>query len=236
VDVYKTEDEQLESIKRWLREHGRSVATGLLVVLAVVFSAISWQQREHNQQEAASLQYQSLLDAMRRLDQQPSKEMLATARHLADSLKTDFEKTTYAQFAALFKARLAVQDNDLTQAESELRWVLDHKPKADLAALTRFRLARVLHAKGDDAGALALLDESAAGNYAFAYEQLKGDISLAKGDSAAARTFFEKAQELERKLANPVNDPLLDIKLRDLQAAAPAAATAPSSTETASPQ
>jgi len=47
---------------------------------------------------------------VRKLDQQPSKEMLATARHFADTLKTDFESSTYAQFAALFKARLAVQE------------------------------------------------------------------------------------------------------------------------------
>jgi hypothetical protein len=45
---------------------------------------------------------------------------------------------------------------------------------------------------------------------------LKGDIASASGDFAAARAAYEKAQELERKQTNPINDPLLEMKLRDL--------------------
>ena len=74
-------------------------------------------------------------------------------------------------------------ENDLTQAETELRWVLEHKPSAEIRALTQLRLARVLHAKGDDNGALALLDETKAASYESAYLQLKGDIALAEAIS-----------------------------------------------------
>jgi predicted negative regulator of RcsB-dependent stress response len=139
---------------------------------------------------------------------------------LADTLKADFAATTYAQFGALFKAKLAVQNNDLAQAESELRWVLEHKPAQEIKLLAQLRLARVLHAKDDNAGALALLDEKTAGGYAAAFLQLKGDIANAGGDFAAARSAYEQAQELERKQANPVNDPLLEMKLRDLSVTA----------------
>ena len=219
MDVYKTEEEQLESLKRWMRDNGRSVLTGLLIAVLVVVAGYSWKQRQQRDQETASMEYQNLIDAVRQLDQQPTKEMTATAHHLADQLKTDFPNTTYAQFAALFKARLAVQDNDLKQAEAELRWVLEHKPSADVAALTNLRLARVLHAKKDDDAALALLDEKNARGYAFSYAQLRGDIHLARGDVAAARADYQHAQELERSLQTPVNDPLLEMKLRDLQTA-----------------
>jgi predicted negative regulator of RcsB-dependent stress response len=235
VDVYKTEDEQLESLKRWMRDNGRNALTAVLVAVLVVVGAYSWKQRELRLQETASLEYQGLADAVRQLEQQPNpnKELATTAQHIADMLKTEYPNTTYAKFAALFKAKLAVRDNDLVQAESELRWVLDRKPTPELAALTKLRLARVLHAKGDDDAALALLDDASAGSYAFTYEQLKGDIALARGDSNAARAAYEKAQELERKLQVPVNDPLLEIKLRDLEggaAAAPKAAPEQQST------
>jgi predicted negative regulator of RcsB-dependent stress response len=225
VDVYKTEDEQLEALKRWMRDNGRSVVTAVLAIALIGFGLYAWQQRQQRQQEEASLQFQSLVEVVRQLEQESSPEKLATARHVAEVLKTEYTQTAYAQFAALFKARLAVQDNDLAQAESELRWVLERKPEADMQALTQLRLARVLHAKGEHDAALALLDESKAGGYAFAVVQLRGDIKLARGDNAGARADYEKAQELERQLQAPVNDPLLEIKLRDLQTGTPAPAT-----------
>jgi predicted negative regulator of RcsB-dependent stress response len=216
VEAYRSEEEQLEAIKQWLRKNGSSMVTGILLAALLVVGGYSWKQRQQQRQDAASIQYQELLAAVGGLEKAPSKEMLATAHHLADTLKTDFSGTAYAQLAALFNARLAVQDNDLAKAESELRWVLERKPKAELAELTQLRLARVLHAKGDDNGALALLDKAKPGSYASAYAQLRGDISLARGDSGAARAAYEQARALEGKLHQPVHDPVLEIKLRDL--------------------
>ncbi|MDB6060722.1 MAG: hypothetical protein JWM78_825 [Verrucomicrobiaceae bacterium] len=220
MQVYTTEDEQVEAIKRWFLDYGRYVLTGILVAAVAAFGVYSWKQRQAHQTAAASLEYQSLLQALQQVDANTttSKEALTTARHFADTLKNDFAATTYAQFAALFKAKLAVQENDLAQAESELKWVLDKKPSTEIKVTTQLRLARVLNAKGDTAGALALLDEKEAGSYASAFVQLKGDIALAKGDVSSARTEYEKAQELERKMTSPINDPLLEMKLRDLQA------------------
>jgi len=218
VEVYQSEDEQVEALKKWFRENGRMVLTGLLVAGLLAFGGYSWQQRQYRQQELASVDYQNLMQAIQQLDNKATPEALATARHLADTLKTDFSSTAYAQFAALFKAKLAVQNNSLDDAEAELQWVLAHEPATEVKLLTQLRLARVLHAKGDNAGALALLDETTAGGYASAFLQMKGDIANAGGDFAAARSAYEKAQELERKQTIPVNDPLLEMKLRDLAA------------------
>lgn len=217
MEVYRTEEEQLEAIKRWLRDNGRQVVLGILTAAVVAFGVYSWQQRQLHQREAASVAYENLLHAANQLDVQANSDTIATARHLADSLKTDFPNLAYAQFAALFNAKIAIQQNDLAGAESELRWVLDHKPSPEIKATTQLRLARVLHAKGDDNAALVLLDGNDVGSYGGAYMQLRGDIELARGNIEASKTAYEKAQELERKMATPVNDPLLDMKLRDLQ-------------------
>lgn len=219
MEVYTTEDEQVEAIKRWLRDNGRQILTGALIAAVAAFGVYSWKQRQLHQTTNASIEYQSLLHAAQQAESNPTKETLATAQHFADSLKNDFTGTTYAQFAALFKAKLAVRSNDLTQAESELRWVLEHKPSADIKALTTLRLARVLVAKGDSAGASALLDDKDAGSYAAGYAQLRGDIAFSAGDNERARAEFEKAQQLESKMTQPANDPLLEMKLRDLQPA-----------------
>ena len=220
MEVYRTEEEQLEAIKRWLRQNGPALLVGILLAVVAVVGWTTWQKRQHGDLEAASVHYQSLLEAIRELDRQPTPELQTTARHLADTLRKDYDGTTYAQFAALLRARLAVQDKDLATAESELRWVLDQRPDAGLADVTGYRLARVLHAKGDDDAALKLIDEGAKGGYAQAYEKLRGDILLARGDATAARAAYEKAQRLQSELEQPVNDPLLEIKLQDLQATA----------------
>lgn len=220
--AYQTEEEQIEALKAWFRDNGRHLLIGMLVAAVAAFGIFSWQQRQQHRAETASVDYQKLLDAIRVIDMNAgdtakSKEQLATARHLAETLKTDFESSTYAQFAALLKARLAVEESDLAQAEAELKWVIDHKPADEIKALAKLRLARVLHAKGDNAGALAQLDEKSAGSYASAYFQLKGDIAQANGDIEAARAAYVRAQELEKQMSSPINDPLLDMKLRDLQ-------------------
>jgi predicted negative regulator of RcsB-dependent stress response len=224
VDTYSSEEQQLEALKKWFRDNGRHVITGMLVAAVAAFGIYSWQQRYQHQRDTASVEYQNLLQAIRVMDINANvtdagknKEQLATARHLAETLKTDFESSTYAQFAALFKAKLAADENDLTQAETELKWVLSHKPSDEIRALTKLRLARVLRAKGDDNAALAQLDEAKAGSYASAYLQLKGDIAQARGDLEAARTAYMRAQDLEKKMSSPVNNPLLEMKLRDLQ-------------------
>lgn len=229
MEVYKTEEEQLEALKKWFRDNGRHLITGALVAAVAAFGIYSWQQRQQHRADTASLEYQNLLQAARIIDANAMsgaatdankrKEQLATARHLAETLKTEFESSTYAQFAALLKAKLAVDENDLAQAETELQWVLKHKPSADIKALTQLRLARVLHAKGDDNAALAQLDEAAAGGFASAYLQLKGDIAQARGDIEAARAAYLRAQELEKKMSSPISDPVLEMKLRDLPAA-----------------
>lgn len=236
MDTYRSEEEQVEALKRWFRENGRSILLAIVIALVAVFGYRYWQDSRMLKREAAGAEYEQLKGAIRSWDNDGKPETLITAKTLAEKLKNDFSSTTYAHFAALLKARLAVKENDLAGAESELRWVLDHKPPADLAALAQVRLARVLHAKGDDTGALALIEAAKPNSYSFMFEKARGDILLAKGDTAGARTAYEKAKELEKQLDKPVNDALLDMKLADLKGAeavaADSAKPAPATDET----
>ena len=216
MEVYKTEEEQLEQLKGWLRENGRSIVFGIVVAVAVVFGWRGWQAQQRTQAELASVQFQSLLQSARQLElvPQPSAEQLTTANTLADGIKRDFPKSTYAQLAVLLKAQLAVAGGDLTLAEQELNWVLQQKPEAGIEALARLRLARVLHAAGNNDEALAQLHDG--GSYAYAYEQARGDILQAKGDLDGARAAYQRSKALAAALKEPLSDPLLEVKLRDL--------------------
>ena len=57
VDVYRTEEEQVEALKRWFRDNGRSLVTAILIALILVFGFRYWQDSQLRQREAASAQY-----------------------------------------------------------------------------------------------------------------------------------------------------------------------------------
>ena len=125
---------------------------------------------------------------------------------MAEQLKSDFSGTTYAQFAALHLARIAVAENDLAAAEEQLRWVLGEASKgSDTAQLAQLRLARVLAASGDSDQALAILDSQEQGTYQASYAIARGDILLSQGKAEDARLSYAEALSLAAVSPGQIN-------------------------------
>jgi predicted negative regulator of RcsB-dependent stress response len=215
AEGYETEDEQLESLKRWWRENGKSTLVAIVIGLVGVFGWQGWQKQQLQQTEAASAIYQNLLQVSSTNNGELSPSQQATANHLATTLKTDFSGSTYAIFAAFYKAKFAVSENDLETAETELQWVLDNNSPAELAIQARLRLARVLHSQQKYDQALALLDlegtDSTSG-----FEELRGDVLLAQGDKDGAVKAYQKAAQLNATGDGLVQNPILTMKLQQL--------------------
>lgn len=211
---YQSDDEQVEALKKWWKDNGSSTLIGIGLSIAAVFGWQGWQQQQQAQADQASATYQNFLTVV---SQEPlAGEQLATANHLAETLKSNFSSSTYAQFAALYKAQFAVKEKNLDQAETELRWVLDQRPSAEIAVQASLRLARVLHAKNQHDEALALLQGDALA-YSTLFEELKGDIYLAKGDVEKAKQAYQQAKQLNQTAENPINTNLLELKIQQLQ-------------------
>jgi predicted negative regulator of RcsB-dependent stress response len=64
LDVYNTEDEQVEAIKKWLKDNGKSAIFGIVLGFSAIFGWRAWQSHEVEQAETASEIYQSTLVAM----------------------------------------------------------------------------------------------------------------------------------------------------------------------------
>ena len=112
---------------------------------------------------------------------------------LALQIKDEYRGSTYAQFAALHLARLAVYDDDLAGAARELRWVLSMaEVGGETHQAAQLRLARVAAAQGDTGGALTML-QGADTAFAASYAQARGDILLAEGREAEALVAYESA-------------------------------------------
>ncbi len=194
MESYRSEEEQVEALKRWWDENGRSIIVGIILALGATFGWQAWQKQRATQADVASDIYQRLLESAAGAR---SEEELSVER-LAERLKTDHEGSVYAQFAALQVARQAVAENDLDEAEEQLRWALQAADSGgDVALVAQQRLARVLAAKGDSDGALALLDTSATNPYQASYAMARGDILLGQGKREEALAAYQLARQLE---------------------------------------
>ncbi len=192
MDTYRTEDEQVEALKRWWDDNGRSTIAAIVLALIAGFGWQAWKDFDQGQQAAASDLYQGLLQAL----SAPSDDA-ANARQIAGQIKSEFGGSTYAQFAALHLARLAVTDGDLAAAEAELRWVLAKADSgSDVATITQLRLARVLAAQGDADQALSILAQGEGGTYAASYAMARGDVLLGQGRRDEARAAYTEAKAL----------------------------------------
>lgn len=224
MSVHLTEEEQLETLKRWAREYGKLVLTVIVVAIAGYIGITEWKKNQQAKAEQTSVVYEQLLQAV---SVQPGQTLDAEKRsnvnQLANQLKSG-GASLYAHNAALFLARLAVEDGNLDQAATELKWVLDNKPAAATEQIARLRLARVLIANSQLDQAEKLLAKPAEA-FKSEYAEVQGDIFSARGDVNAARASYEQAladndvQQQERSM-------LLQLKLDDLKLAPVASASA----------
>jgi len=216
VAEMRTEEEQVDALKRWWQENGKTLLLTLAVALALVFGWRTWQDRQAAEAANASALYQNLVQAVTlALGPEPDAAQVATAEHLALNLKTDYEDSAYASLGALLMARVAVEQAELDQALEELEWVLVRDPSDALRTVATLRKAQVLGEQGQVGTALALLDSLEPGNFEVSYQELKGDLLLKDGKAAEARDAYRlAAQAAETSGVRP----LLTMKLENLTA------------------
>ncbi|MDA8752744.1 tetratricopeptide repeat protein [Halieaceae bacterium] len=215
MESYRTEEEQLEALKRWWDENGRSTLAAIVLALIAGFGWQAYKDFDQRQRETASDLYQVMLDAMS--VQEGRDADAANARQIASQLKTEYGGSTYAQFAALHLARMAVVDGDLPGAEAELRWVLTKADSgSDIAAVAGLRLARVLAASGDTEQALVILAGGEGGTYAASYALARGDVLLGLGQNDQARAAYSEARALAASKGTQAQLLTLEQKLESL--------------------
>ncbi|MES9993046.1 MAG: tetratricopeptide repeat protein [Candidatus Thiodiazotropha sp.] len=208
MSEFQTEEEQVEAIKRWWKENGTSVIAGLVIGLGGVFGWQAWGNYKDRIGAEAALAFNQVVAAVDRGDQ-------ASAVKQAELMRSNYDNSSYAVFAAMAEARVKLEEGDAATAISRLQWAVQRAHNPALQQLVQLNLARILLNEGDlDAAEKLVLSEE--GGFAGEFAVIRGDIAFARGDKAAAAAAYTLAMTLEVSDRN-----LLQMKLDDLAANSP---------------
>jgi len=204
MSTYQTDEEQVEAIKRWWKENGKSVIGGIVLGFAVIGGWQGWQGYQRNQGEAASMIFDTMRQAIRAGQQD---QAINDGKRLIGG----FGGTAYASFAALELARLSYGRGEKAAARNHLQWVTESAPDVSLKELARLRLGRLLLDMNELDALKKLLNEPVAQAFAGEFAVLRGDLEHARGDADAARLAYQDAL-----LKGVEDEGLLRMKLVDV--------------------
>lgn len=207
MEIYSTEEQQVEAIKKWWKDNKLSVIGGIAIGMIVLFGGRAWMDGQHAYMETAYSEYQTMLMDM-------SSGKLDEAEKSGANILGKYSDTPYAALAALALATIKLGNGDLVAASSHLRWALDNTKQEPVRHEARLRLGRLLLAENKTTEAMSVLNITDTGIYTPAYEQLKGDIYVKEGKYESARTAYTRA--LQESLPTSPDRKILQMKLDDL--------------------
>lgn len=184
----ETDQEQIEELKKWWHENGRTVVAGLVLGLGGVFGWTTWQSYQASQAELSSRLYTQIVNSA-------ASENHAQAIHQTDALIEEFPDSAYAALSALVGARSAHASANPDDAQRLLQWTVDNAGEPEIADVARLRLARLQLDAGQHDAALRSIDAVTSEGFRGVAGEIRGDVLLARGDPEAARREYETVLE-----------------------------------------
>jgi predicted negative regulator of RcsB-dependent stress response len=185
TDPY-SDDQELEQLKTWWKTYGNALLLGIALGLSILMGNKYWSQHKQERAEAASAIYDGLVDNYR-------EKAFDKLREASESLKGDYAATPYAGLAAMISARVNLVEGKIDDARRELQWTLDNATDDGTKHAARLRLARIVADANEVDAALSLLDVSDIAGFELDYHELRGDLTVLKGDKQAAREAYRMA-------------------------------------------
>ena len=210
----ETQEQEVEALKKWWKDNGRVVVTGIVFGLGGVIGWNWWLAYEQGRAEEASSMYSEVVNASNS-DDHP--RALSQAKQLMEA----FPGSGYAALGALVGARSAQAAKLSDEAQGQLQWVIQNAEIPQVKDVARVRLARVLRGDGKSAEALERLGAVESKSFGAITDELRGDIAVdAKNNGSAAEAY---RAALERDDLDGASRQRLELKLADLGQAASAA-------------
>jgi predicted negative regulator of RcsB-dependent stress response len=206
VDPYEHADET-ERLKKWWKSYGPALILGIALGSAALGGLKYWQYHKAKQADAASQLYEQLTQSFQR-------RALASVDEAGNKLVQDYASTPYAGKAALVMAKMHFDNSDIQGARQHLQWAMDKAAETATRQIARLRLARLMLDQGELDPALELVKPADPAGFEAEYQELKGDILLAKGRTDDARRAYRAA--LDQLAKESPYQRVLSMKLDDI--------------------
>lgn len=206
MSVYMTEEEQIESIKKWWKRHGNLVAVVLSILMLSVagYRYYNWHHEKVMQQ--ASVAYENMMISF-------SNHRPKAVKSYANELINQYSPSVYSDVAHLILAKMYINKEKLDQASQQLAVVANESSITTFKQIAKIRMARILAAQKSYTQALEQLtpvDDS----YLSVIYELKGDIYNATGQYADAIKSYNLA--LEQDKLNGIGNLYLEMKTNEM--------------------
>jgi predicted negative regulator of RcsB-dependent stress response len=183
VEVYTTENEQVDAVRHFFAENGKALAIGIVLGIAALSGWRYWQSHENTALTEASASFQQASAAL--VDNKA--DSVANLEKFAQS-----NTNSYGVFAALQLAEHFTQAKDFANAEKQLTLASQHAKDDNLLSMVNYRLARVQLQENKLDDALKTLDNVKGDGWMAMQQEVRGDVLLAKGDTKGARDAYSK--------------------------------------------
>lgn len=196
MDVYKTEEEQLESIKNWFKKNGNGIVVGIVFIVVFFGGRSFWTSHMQDDHEQVYVHFETVSELRdTALTDKESDEAFKAYVNGIDGLKTAKPEHALTHLAVLKVAADFVEKAFWDDAESELRWLQEQKIEPALDSLVVFRLAQVLFQKEQFDAALALIADITMQNddYLPRLKELEGDVYIQKEQPVKALKSYQEA-------------------------------------------
>jgi len=211
------EQEQLDALKSFWKSYGNLITWALIAALAAYAGLNGWKWWQRDQSANAAAMFDQLELAAQGGDAQRAGQIFG-------DLKERYPRTAYAEQGGLVAARVQFDRGQTDAAKASLSWVAENASEDEYKTVARLRLAGLLLQAKDYDAALKQLDAAKAPTFEALVADRRGDVLLAQGKTAEARSAYQtawKAMDAKTEYRR-----LIDAKLTAL-GAPPAAASAP---------
>ncbi|WP_057832508.1 YfgM family protein [Colwellia sp. TT2012] len=204
MEIYQTEEQQVEAIKGYWQKNGNTIMAGIALGFAGFIGFNFYLDNKLEQELAVSDSYQTLIE-------QSGKDVAAFTAN-AEKFISEHGNNSYVSLTALALAKESATHKDWTQVEKQLITAIASAPTDGIKAIASLRLARVQVQLEQYSQAFTTLNNNLPASFTAAIEEIKGDAYLQQGKKDLARNAYQAALA-----ANGIaTSPSLQIKLDDL--------------------
>ncbi|WP_417617437.1 YfgM family protein [Oceanisphaera sp.] len=204
MEFNSTEEQQIETLKRWWAEYGKSILLGAVIGLGGLFGWRYYQDHQLETRAAGAEHFAAISSDL--VSKGP--DAFAAAADFVEQNKGN----NYGELAALLLAAEAVKANQLPLAQQQLELALEGSKDVTLSDTIRLRLARVLLAQDKTDEAQTHLNNISADAFAAQRSEVQGDLYMAQDKQGDARDAYRAA----RDAGGLTDNPSLRLKLDNL--------------------